>query len=76
MRGTQAGLLNRSTGNGNSSSLLLSAKFISVKCYQVALAVWGGRVQVRILAWRPSLCAGLDVTDGSDYPSVDRFKSC
>ena len=29
--------------------------FISVKCYQVALAVWGGRVQVRILAWRPIL---------------------
>ena len=25
MRGTQAGLLNRSTGNGNSSSLLSSA---------------------------------------------------
>ena len=27
--------------------------FISVKCYQVALAVWGGKVQVRILARRP-----------------------
>ena len=33
---------------------VLGAKFISMKCYQVALAVWGGRVQVRIPAWRPS----------------------
>ena len=42
-----------------SSILHLPTKFISVKCYLVASAVWGRVVQVRILVGRPKFYAWL-----------------
>ena len=47
--------------SGNSSILLLSTKFISLKRYQVAYTVWGRVVQVRILVGRPSFVPLADV---------------
>ena len=43
------------------SIILARSKFISLKCYLVASAVWGRVVQVRILVGRPIIAALADV---------------